>query len=69
MQQLKLFQEHLPQKSRSCDDFDIDNKVRYITEAIKKRYIQPNDFNSTQWLVFDIDRPVCPDSIRNDNLN
>lgn len=68
MQQLKLFQEHLPQKSRSCDDFDIDNKVRYITEAIKKRYIQPNDFNSTQWLVFDIDRPVCPDSIRNDNL-
>lgn len=68
MQQLKLFQEHLPQKSRSCDDFDVDNKVRYITEAIKKRYIQPNDFNSTQWLVFDIDRPVCPDSIRNDNL-
>jgi Predicted transcriptional regulator len=68
MQQLKLFQEHLPKKSRSCDDFDVDNKVRYITEAIKKRYIQPNDFNSTQWLVFDIDRPVCPDSIRNDNL-
>lgn len=68
MQQLKLFQEHLPQKSRSCDDFDVDNKVRYITEAIKKRYIQPNDFNSTQWLVFDIDRPVCPDSIRNDSL-
>jgi len=68
MQQLKLFKEHLPKKSRSCDNFDVDNKVRYITEAIKKRYIQPNDFNSTQWLVFDIDRAVCPDSIRNDNL-
>lgn len=68
MEQLKLYQAHLPQKSRSCDDFDVDNKVRYITEAIKKRYIQPNDFNSTQWLVFDIDRSVCPDSIRNDYL-
>lgn len=68
MQQLKLFESHLPKKSRSCDDFDVDNKVRYITEAIKKRYIQPNDFNSTQWLVFDIDRSVCPDSIRNDYL-
>lgn len=68
MQQLKLFQNHLPQKARSCDDFDVDNKVRYITDAIRKRYIQPNDFNSTQWLVFDIDRAVCPDSIRNDNL-
>jgi hypothetical protein len=68
MQQLKLFQNHLPNKARSCDNFDVDNKVRYITEAIKKRYIQPNDFNSLQWLVFDIDRPVCPDSIRNDNL-
>jgi hypothetical protein len=66
--QLDLFSNHLPQKSRSCDNFDVDNKVRCITEAIKKRYIQPNDFNSTQWLVFDIDRSVSPDSIRNDNL-
>jgi len=68
MQQLKLFKEHLPKKSRSCDNFDVDNKVRYITEAIKKRYIQPNDFNSIQWLVFDIDYPICPDSLRNDYL-
>jgi hypothetical protein len=68
MQQLKLFQNHLPSKTRSCDNFDVDNKVRYIKDAIKKRYIQPNNFNSLQWLVFDIDRAVCPDSIRNDNL-
>lgn len=66
--QLDLFSNHLPTKTRCCDNFDVDNKVRYITEAIKKRYIQPNDFNSTQWLVFDIDRPVCPDSLRNDYL-
>jgi hypothetical protein len=66
MQQLKLFQDNLPKKARSCDDFDVDNKVRYITEALKKRYIQPNDFNSRSWLVYDIDRATCPDEIRHD---
>jgi hypothetical protein len=66
MQQLKLFQDNLPRKARSCDDFDVDNKVRYITEALKKRYIQPNDFNSRSWLVYDIDRATCPDEIRHD---
>lgn len=66
--QLELFSNNLPAKTRCCDDFDVDNKVRLLKNAIKKRYIQPNDFNSTQWLVFDIDRPVCPDSLRNDYL-
>lgn len=66
--QLDLFSNHLPKKARSCDNFDVDNKVRLLADAIKKRYIQPNDFNSTQWLVFDIDRAACPDSIRNDYL-
>lgn len=66
--QLELFENNLPKKARSCNDFDVDNKVRLLADAIRKRYIQPNDFNSTQWLVFDIDRSVCPDSIRNDYL-
>jgi len=66
--QLQLFHENLPAKTRCCDDFDVDNKVRDLEFAITKRYIQPNNFNSRQWLVYDIDRPVCPDSIRNDNL-
>lgn len=66
--QLDLFSNHLPQKTRCCDDFDVDNKVRLLKNAIKKRYIQPNDFNSIQWLVFDIDYPICPDSLRNDYL-
>ena len=66
--QLDLFSNHLPEKTRCCDEFDVDNKVRLLKNAIKKRYIQPNDFNSMQWLIFDIDRPICPDSIRNDYL-
>ena len=66
--QLDLFSNHLPDKTRCCDDFDVDNKVRFLKDAIKKRYIQPNDFNSMQWLIFDIDRPICPDSLRNDYL-
>jgi transposase-like protein len=68
MQQLSIFSENLPQKAYSCNDFDVDNKVRKLTDAIKKRYIQPNDFNSTQWLVYDIDRATCPDEIINDRL-
>lgn len=66
--QLDLFSNHLPEKTRCCDEFDVDNKVRLLKNAIKKRYIQPNDFNSMQWLIFDIDRPICPDSLRNDYL-
>jgi hypothetical protein len=68
MQQLKLFRDNLPKKARSCDDFDVDNKVRSLHQAIKKRYIQPNDFNSRSWLVYDIDRATCPDEIRHDRL-
>lgn len=66
--QLKLFSNNLPAKAHSCNEFDVDNKVRYLKNAIKKRYIQPNDFNSATWLVFDIDHPICPDSLRNDHL-
>lgn len=66
--QLELFNSHLPTKTRCCDDFDVDNKVRYIEKAIKKRYLQPNDFNSRQWLVYDIDRPTDPYEIRHDRL-
>jgi hypothetical protein len=68
MQQLEIFQDYLPRKAYSCDQFDVDNKVRLLKNAIKKRYIQPNDFNSTTWLVYDIDRPTCPDEIRQDRL-
>lgn len=66
--QLELFNSHLPTKTRCCDDFDVDSKVRYIEKAIKKRYLQPNDFNSRQWLVYDVDRPTCPYEIRHDRL-
>ena len=65
-EQLNLFRHNLPKKARSCNYFDLDNKVRNIQYAIEKRYIQPNSFNEFKWLVFDIDRPVCPDELRND---
>lgn len=68
MQQLKLFRDNLPKKARSCNYFDVDNKVRNLQNAIKKRYIQPNGFNEYVWLVFDIDRAVTPDELRNDCL-
>jgi len=67
-QQLDLFKSNLPQKTRSCDEFDVDNQVRYLRDALEKRYIQPNDFNSRAWLVYDIDRATCPDEIREDRL-
>jgi DNA-binding transcriptional regulator YiaG len=68
MEQLKIFCDHLPRKARSCDVFDIDNKVRSIESALTKKYIQPNDFNARTWLVYDIDRATCPDEIREDKF-
>ncbi len=67
-EQLSLFTNNLPAKARSCTKFDVDNKVRYLHDALKYKYIQPNDFNSLTFMVFDIDRPTCLDEIRHDRL-
>ena len=66
MQQLELFKANLPKKARSCNNFKLDNKVRYLNEAILKKYIQYNDFNSFTWLVFDLDYSVNNEMITND---
>lgn len=41
-------------------------RVRELSTALEKRYIQPNHFNSKLWLVFDIDRETSPEQITDD---
>ncbi|MBE8232702.1 MAG: plasmid replication protein [Endozoicomonadaceae bacterium] len=65
--QLDLFKKHLPRKTYCCDTFE-NNKVRKLAHALEYQHIQPNDFNSQTWFVYDIDRATCPDEIRNDKL-
>jgi hypothetical protein len=63
--QLSLFVNNAPRKAYSADDVS-KIKVRKIEQALQYRYIQPNDFNSKLWLVYDIDRQTCPDEITDD---
>lgn len=63
--QFRLFRNNLPRKAYSADT--VDNIVcRRIERALNYRYLQPNDFNSKVWLVYDIDRPTSPDEITDD---
>lgn len=64
--QIEIFQQNLPKKTYCCDHYDVDNRVRSLKNALLRRYIQPNNFNSTDWLVFDVDRATCPDELRED---
>lgn len=63
--QLSLFVKHAPRKAYSADDVT-KIKVRKIEQALQYRYVQPNDFNSKLWLVYDIDRATSPDEIIDD---
>ena len=65
---LVRFKEKLPKKTYSCNEFGSDNKVRNIKSAVLKKYIQSNNFNSIDWLIFDIDRNTCLDEIISDKL-
>lgn len=63
--QFRLFRSNLPRKAYSSDT--VDNIVcRRIERALNYRYLQPNDFNSKVWLVYDIDRATSPDEITDD---
>jgi len=64
---LELYESTLPSKAFCCDHFN-ESKARFLKDALKKKHIQHNNFNSVSWLVFDIDRATCPDSLRNDLL-
>lgn len=50
------FREHAPQKPYSTDDLFDGIKPRKKTEALKRRYIQPNGPTHKRWFCFDIDR-------------
>lgn len=62
------FKGKLPKKTYCCNEFGSDNKVRNIKSAVLKKYIQSNNFNSIDWLIFDIDRNTCLDEIISDKL-
>lgn len=64
--QNRLFQDTLPAKPYCTDDLAAGLVIRSVAHAIQKRYIQPNHPNSKLWLVYDIDRPTCPQELTQD---
>jgi hypothetical protein len=64
-QQILQFKKTLPKKAYSCDNYQ-EMRVRKLSAALTKQYIQPNHFNSKLWLVFDIDRETSPEQITDD---
>jgi hypothetical protein len=61
--QLRLFETALPRKPYCSDELESGLLIRSKGQAVRKRYIQHNEPNSTLWLAFDIDRPVAPQDI------
>ena len=64
--QLDLFSSNLPKKPYCSNDLSYGLKVRGVQWAIKSPYIQPNNPVRKLWLLYDIDRPICPDEITDD---
>lgn len=62
-EQLKLFEASLPNKPYCTDALESGLLIRAKGQAVRKRYVQHNAPNSTLWLSFDVDRPVCPQEI------
>jgi len=58
--QLRLFESALPRKPYCSDELESGLLIRSKGQAVRKRYIQHNEPNSTLWLAFDIDRPIAP---------
>lgn len=47
----------LPHRPYCTDDFSHGVRVRSLSDALLRRYIQPNGPSAATWLVFDVDRP------------
>jgi hypothetical protein len=57
MTQLERFSETLPQKPYCTDNYLNGITIRPKEQAIKKKFIQPNNPWNWNYLVFDVDRP------------
>lgn len=66
--QLEIFKTSLSKKPYCSDDLTRGLVIRSAEKAVQKRYVQPNHPNSKLWLLFDIDRPIGLETIR-DELN
>jgi hypothetical protein len=55
---LELFEDDLPVRPY-CTDTLGNLFIRHKSEAIKKKYIQPNSPWDLKWLVYDVDRPTA----------
>ena len=64
--QLSLFRKSLPRKPYCTDYIKSGLMVRAVSTAVNKRYIQPNHVNSKLWLLYDIDRPFCVETVTNE---
>ena len=53
--QLELFKANLPSRPYCADDFRFGVKIRSAMQAVRFRYIQPNNPWSKRWIVLDLD--------------
>ena len=54
--QLQLFEQHLPAKPYCCDTFARGLTIMPRRAAIRRRYVEPQPPWSHLWLLFDVDR-------------
>ncbi|HUH58408.1 MAG TPA: replication initiation protein [Pseudomonadales bacterium] len=64
--QLELFQKSLSAKPYCSNNLRYGLRIRNASRAISHKYIQPNHPNSKLWLLYDIDRPIGLETIRDD---
>ena len=54
--QLQLFEQHLPAKPYCCDTFDRGLRIMPRRAAVRRRYVEPQPPWEHVWLLFDVDR-------------
>jgi hypothetical protein len=66
--QLELFAASLPTRPYCSDDLEAGLIIRPRTDALRRRYIQPNPPALRAWMVFDVDRAGASISWERANL-
>jgi len=64
--QLNIFTSNLPKRPYCTDDFAHGLIYCRSSDALQKRYIQPNKPNERLWLMYDVDRATSPDELTDD---
>lgn len=56
--QIDLFRNRIPSRPYATDDLGPMRRMAAV-EAVRKRFLQPNDDFNLSWLVYDVDRPTA----------